>query len=272
MEKLGEIVWQSHVPSKTLPPYQFTECYWIGNEREVILIDTGDGHVAAQSTLEGDWEGLGAPRVQAIYVTHYHGDHSGGGVWASERWQAPLYIGAHDLGYLDEKTRASWQIIPRSYVDIVGIRVDVVPAPGHTCGQVNFWIPTERILLAGDNVLGNTTSVIVPPDGNMAKYLTTLQILRQLGAEIIGPGHGEVVRNPDQYLAYYQTHRQQRNDQILALLDQGVTDPRSIAEQIYGDVLAPREMELGEWMVRGHLAWCVDIGLAIDDGGRFRKV
>jgi glyoxylase-like metal-dependent hydrolase (beta-lactamase superfamily II) len=272
VEKLGEKVWWSHVPSQTLPPYEFTECYWIGNEREVMLVDTGDGQPAARSVLEKDWQALGAPKVQGVYVTHHHADHSGGGAWAGERWQAPLYIGEKELGHLVGDTRAEWRIIERAYVDVAGIRVDVVPAPGHTPGQVNFWIPAEGILLAGDNVLGNTTSVIVPPDGNMAQYLTTLQILRQLGAQMIGPGHGEMVREPDKYLAYYQAHRQQRNEQILALLEQGVMDPRSIAERIYRGILAPDEMELGEWMVRGHLAWCVDIGLAVDDGGRFRKV
>jgi glyoxylase-like metal-dependent hydrolase (beta-lactamase superfamily II) len=69
--------------------------------------------------------------------------------------------------------------LPGAY-HIGAVPVDVLHMPGHTPGQLNLWLPTERTLLAGDNVLGDTTSVVVPPAGDLHAYRATLERLAAL--------------------------------------------------------------------------------------------
>ncbi|MCL5116910.1 MAG: MBL fold metallo-hydrolase [Firmicutes bacterium] len=272
MEQLAEGIARSRVPSVTLPPYAATECYWVGSPSEVILVDAGDGSEAGVQQLEDDWETLGSPAVRAVFATHHHGDHTGGGAWAHRRWGCPLYLAEADIARLGARTRtdAPWQPFAMDSVTIGGIRVDLVAAPGHTPGQCNFWIPSVRGLLAGDNVLGNTTVVIVPPDGHLGEYMETLIRLKRLGAEWIGPGHGDVVQNPDQYLGEYLAHRHERSRQILDLLHGEAMTPRTIAEVLYRDKLPLEQMAVGEWMVRGHLEWFQAQGWVQEERGRYR--
>ena len=147
--------------------------------------------------------------------------------------------------------------------------VEIMAAPGHTPGQVNFWIPEAGILLAGDNILGNSTSVVTPPDGDLGEYMATLQTLRELKPRLIGPGHGDIIRDPDPYIAYYLDHRRQRTEQILtALGDAAPKTALDIAQQVYQEILEPEEMWMGEQMVQGHLRWLQKKGWVTEQEGR----
>ncbi|MDA8206624.1 MAG: MBL fold metallo-hydrolase [Thermaerobacter sp.] len=276
MEQIIAGIFRSEVPSLTLPPYQGTQCYWIGDAHDVVLVDTGDGSPGAQSVLEEDWHHLGRPKVLAVFATHHHDDHSGGGAWAKARWGARLYMNAPDLERLRERRRdpvdSLWQPYASDVFTVGNMGVTLINAPGHTPGQWNFWLPAHRVLLAGDNVLGNTTSVILPPDGDMGLYLGTLASLRNLRPRLLLPGHGDLVADADAYLSRYITHRQERSQEILSALAQGPREPNSIARVIYRDILPPEKMWLGEWMVKGHLDWLSRQQLVVEDNGRFRKV
>ncbi|MCY0899434.1 MAG: MBL fold metallo-hydrolase [Firmicutes bacterium] len=271
MESVSPHVYASWVPSETLPPYDATRCYWVGDDHVVLLVDCGDGQEAGRAVLEADWRELGSPAVMGIVVTHYHPDHSGGAMWARRRWAAPVYLHPRDQSRLALADAGSWADPPQSWT-VAGMRVECLPAPGHTPGQVNLWISAERVLLAGDNVLGNSTVVIRPPDGDLGQYLATLVRLRALKPAVIGPGHGDVVRDAEAYLAYYLQHRAERQRQILALLEEEPKTAEELAQAIYAHLLAPADRYLGVWMVQGHLAWCESNGLVARDGHGYRKV
>lgn len=272
MDRIADGVYCSRVVSRTLPPYQHTNCYWVGDQDEMLLVDAGDGTAAAQSQLEADWTALGRPRVSAAFFTHYHQDHTGGAAFLVERWHCPVYLDPVDQAQLPDGVVVPWRPFDRTSYQVGHLEVQVVHAPGHTPGQCNFWIPAPRVLLAGDNVLGNSTVVIAPPDGHMGEYLRTLTQLSQLKASVIGPGHGDLVRNPPVYLGQYVAHRHRRNQEILALLDGGPKSPRELADLVYHDVLASDHMEIGEWMIKGHLAYCLEEGLVVQDDRGFRRV
>lgn len=271
MEEIRPGIVRSRVPSVTLPPYRTTECYWVGDKHEVVLIDTGDGQPSGVAQLEADWEGLGSPAVRAVFATHHHADHTGGGRWAHERFGAPIYLNGRDQAGVMQRgdDTTPWQPYDENRLTVGGLTIHLLEAPGHTPGQWNFWIPERQGLLAGDNVLGNTTVVIVPPDGHLGDYLRTLEQLSRLGAEWIGPGHGDIVPNAGAYLAEYLAHRRQRGEEILGLLCGQRLTPRAIAEAIYRGKLSPETMAVGEWMVQGHLAYFVEMGTVREEQGTF---
>jgi ribonuclease/clavin/mitogillin len=267
-------VYRTRAPGRTLAPYRATECYWIG-EGEVLLVDTGDGQAAAQEALDSDWEALGRPRVAGIVVTHRHGDHVGGLAWAQRKWPtAPVYVHPREADAV-----RPWASLPERLVllhegplEAGGMRVEVLHAPGHTPGQINLWLAAERLLVAGDNVLGNTTSVIVPPDGDLLAYLQTLRRLLALGPARIAPGHGDLVTDGVGYLTYYLAHRAERERQVLTLLAAGLGTAEELAERIYADQ-PEAARRAGVAMTRGQLAALVAQGRVVQDvDGRFRLV
>lgn len=253
-KKLADGVWHTFAPGRTIAPYRGTECYWIGNTDEAILIDTGDGGRDAKAALEQDWVALGRPRIRAIMITHRHHDHAGGVVWASSTFNAPIYVHPLDqdaVNALFPRHCPELRTPPERF--LAGDQaIEVIYAPGHTPGQINGWLARSRILLAGDNVLGSTTSVIVPPDGDLRQYLSTLRNLLALNPATIAPGHGPVVADAVAYLQYYLDHRLQREQQVLALLQEGPKTPEELASAIYRGE-PPATIRVGAQMVQGHL-------------------
>lgn len=273
-ETVARGVFRTRAPGRTLAPYRATECYWIG-EGEVLLVDTGDGEEAAREALQADWEALGRPRVAGLVVTHRHADHVGGLAWAQRQWpDAPVYVHPREADAVRPWAARPDRLVllDEGRLEAGGVAVEVLHAPGHTPGQINLWLGAERLLVAGDNVLGNTTSVIVPPDGDLLAYLATLQRLAALAPARIAPGHGDLVEDGVGYLAYYLQHRAERERQVLDLLAQGLGTPEELAERIYaGQPEAARRA--GVAMTRAQLAALAAQGRVVGDGsGRFRLV
>jgi ribonuclease/clavin/mitogillin len=249
LEDLNE-AWRQWVPGTTLPPYEGTNAYWIPVADGVWLVDPGDGGEAAQTALEDGWIDLGRPPVRGIFITHWHRDHSGGAAWAARRFGAPAYAGARELSQI-AKIVPDLEVTAWPSGQTLGGAM-VLDAPGHTAGELNLWFPRTRLVLAGDNVLGSSTTVVVPPDGHLRDYQATIRRLLALGPERIGPGHGPVVAQARDWLQYYLQHRDERERQILELLAKGPHTARELAEAIYHGE-PPETIVAGTWMVLGHL-------------------
>lgn len=252
LEELQSSVWRVHAPGLTLKPYEGTQCYFVGTAEAVWLVDTGDGGSRATHALEAAWTELGAPPVALILITHGHRDHFGGAAWARQHFGAPVGVHPADLAAVLPECPDAIPFLPGSR-HIGTIAVDVLHLPGHTPGQLNLWLPAERTLLAGDNVLGDTTSVVVPPAGDLHAYRATLERLAALDPALIGPGHGSVVREPRGWLAYYREHRAERDRQVVDLLAEGALSVPELAAAIYGRDQQPYTYRAGQLMLLGHL-------------------
>jgi glyoxylase-like metal-dependent hydrolase (beta-lactamase superfamily II) len=101
-------------------------------------------------------------------------------------------------------------------IDLEGAPVTAVATPGHTSNHLCF--AYRGALFSGDHVMGWSTTVVVPPDGDMAEYLRSLEKLRQRDDRIYYPAHGPPVTNPQQYVRHLVGHRMQREKQILGLI------------------------------------------------------
>ena len=118
--------------------------------------------------------------------------------------------------------------------------------PGHASDHLCFFLEEERVLFTGDTVLQGSTTVINPPDGNMAAYLQSLDRLKKRGLTRLCPGHGDVIEDPKSILGEYIEHRLARERQILDALREGPTKIPDLVTRIYAEI----PEALHEWAAR----------------------
>jgi glyoxylase-like metal-dependent hydrolase (beta-lactamase superfamily II) len=102
-----------------------------------------------------------------------------------------------------------------------GWTLTAVATPGHTSNHLCFALEEEKALFTGDHVMGWSTTVVAPPDGDMAAYMASLAKLLDRDDAIYHPTHGEPVTEPQRFVRGLITHRKQRENQILKLLGDG---------------------------------------------------
>jgi glyoxylase-like metal-dependent hydrolase (beta-lactamase superfamily II) len=116
-----------------------------------------------------------------------------------------------------------------------GTSLSVVATPGHTPDHLAFFAARSGSLFTGDAVLGRGTSVIDPPEGDLAAYLRSLRRMRELEPRTIYPGHGPVVLRAIAKLDEYLEHRAMRDEQVVAALGDGWWTPDELVAEIYAD-------------------------------------
>ena len=207
-----------------------TQTYLIGEAR-------GRGDRSRDPPIEAHLDALeaaiGGRPVAAILCTHTHRDHSPASRPLADRTGAPI-IGCAPLSHPREPVwkRASTRIIrPIACSKMVRASKSTVASliavatPGHTSNHLCF--AYGDALFSGDHVMGWSTTVVVPPDGDMADYMASLEKLRQRSDRILYPAHGPAVTNPAQYLRHLIGHRMQREKQILRIVGEA---PRTVPE------------------------------------------
>lgn len=195
---------------------------WVLGRWPAVVIDPGvdeSGHLG--EVLEA------AGRVGAILLTHDHPDHTPGVATLAAETGAPIYAMRPSAGA--EHLRDGHTI------RLPGVAIAVVATPGHTPDHVAFFLEEDRALFTGDAVLGRGTSVIDPPEGDLAQYLRSLRRMRDLAPRTIYPGHGPVVFDALGKLDEYLAHRQQREDQVLEGLVEGPRTPEELVPAIYAE-------------------------------------
>jgi glyoxylase-like metal-dependent hydrolase (beta-lactamase superfamily II) len=217
--------------------YFGTQTYLAGEE-ELVVIDPGPDlpeHVdAILAALDGR-------NLKAIACTHTHRDHSPASRPLQAATGAPIIgcaplalesIGpradaSFDKQYLPDKELSDGEAIEFDG----GKRLIAVATPGHTSNHL--CLAYGDALFTGDHVMGWSTTVVVPPDGDMAAYMQSLDKLRQRKDRIYYPAHGPAVTKPNQLVRGMIGHRLQRERQILKLLEKGPRDIPDIVANAY---------------------------------------
>jgi glyoxylase-like metal-dependent hydrolase (beta-lactamase superfamily II) len=207
-----------------------TQTYLLG-EREVAVVDPGP---ALDEHLDALIAAIGGRPVVAICCTHTHRDHSPAARPLAQATGAPV-IGCAALALETAGPRADAAFdadyAPDRVLDdgdsitVDGRALTAVATPGHTSNHLCF--AYGDALLTGDHVMGWSTTVVFPPDGDMAAYMASLGKLRRREDRIYYPAHGPPVTNPKQYVRGLIGHRLQREKQILRLVGEG---PRAIPD------------------------------------------
>ena len=253
--------------------YYGTQTYLVG-EAELAVIDPGpalDEHVDALV------QAIAGRPVVAICCTHTHRDHSPAAHPLSEATGAPVIgcaplsletVGpradaAFDGDYAPDRVLADGESLT-----IDGKALTAVATPGHTSNHLCF--AYGDALLTGDHVMGWSTTVVVPPDGDMAAYMASLQKLRERGDQTYYPAHGPPVTNPAQYVRGLIGHRMQREKQILRLVEARPREIPDIVADAYPG-LDPRLVTAAGGSVFAHLLDLEQRGLVTRSGSIWSK-
>ena len=117
-----------------------------------------------------------------------------------------------------------------------GFTFDCVHTPGHTSNHMCFALRQEKALFTGDHVMGWSTTVVTPPDGDMAAYMASLRKLLTRDDAVLYPTHGGPIREPKPFVQAYIDHRLEREAQILACLRGGTRTIPAMVARMYADV------------------------------------
>ena len=216
-----------------------TQSYVVGTGGDVAVIDPGpleDDHVAALVAAIGD------ARVSAIVCTHTHKDHSPAAARLADRTGAPV-VGCAPLVLSDDGPRSDASFDPTYAPDRIladgegiageGWTLTAVATPGHTSNHLCFALAESDALFTGDHVMGWSTSVVSPPDGDMSDYMASLQKLYDRQDRIYYPAHGPAVTRPQQLVRGMIGHRRQRENQIVRQIEAGIHQIPAMVPQMY---------------------------------------
>ncbi|MGD8862790.1 MAG: MBL fold metallo-hydrolase [Myxococcales bacterium] len=225
--------------------YHGTGTYVVGHGK-VAVIDAGPdqpGHVEALlSALEGE-------EITHQLVTHTHIDHSPATRHVRERTGARTYgFGPHGEGRYERGAKveagADQEFHPDEVVghgDVIsgdGWSIECVHTPGHCSNHLCFALREERALFTGDHVMAWSTSIISPPDGDMADYMASLRLLLDRDDALYYPTHGVPIDDPIPFVRAFIAHREAREAQVLACLQQGVERIPEMVKRMYADIPA----------------------------------
>jgi glyoxylase-like metal-dependent hydrolase (beta-lactamase superfamily II) len=236
----------------------------------VAVIDPGPD---LSAHVEALLDGLRGERVSHILVTHTHLDHSPAAATLKRATGAKTYgFGPHggavgpsgeegaDRAFAPDVTLADGATIEGS-----GWRFEAVHTPGHTSNHLCYALAEEKILFSGDHVMGWSTSVISPPDGDMGAYLASLEKLLARDDGRYFPTHGPAILDPKSHVRGLIEHRHDRAAAILNALENGATTiPRIVAAVYVG--LDPRLERAAGRSVLAHLILEIEHGRVACDG------
>jgi glyoxylase-like metal-dependent hydrolase (beta-lactamase superfamily II) len=223
--------------------YTGTQTYIVGHG-QVAVIDPGPlgddpAHVGELVRL------LDGETITAIMCTHTHRDHSpaaaplAAATGAAVIGCAPLVIeddGPRSDASFDQTYTPNRVLSDGETVTGPGWTVRAVHTPGHTSNHLCFALEEEKALFSGDHVMGWSTTVVSPPDGDMADYMRSLAMMIDRDDAIYYPAHGPAITNPQRLVRGMMVHRRQRENQILKLLGAGVGAIPDMVADMYKSV------------------------------------
>lgn len=248
---------------------QGTGTYIVGHG-QVAVIDPGP---ALPEHIDALLQALRGETITHLLITHTHRDHSPAAAAVKDATGARTYgFGPHGGGEgpaaeegADHAFRPHVVMGDGDAVSGPGWTLRAVHTPGHTSNHLCFALPEERILFSGDHVMGWSTTVIAPPDGNMRDYMGSLQRLVERDDALYLPTHGPGIPEPQRYVRALIVHRKQRRTGILRELAKGPRRIPEIVKALYAGV-DPRLHGAAGYSVLAHLIELVEAGEVATDG------
>ena len=251
-------------------PFTFTgtQTYIVG-EGEVAVIDPGPDDPRHVDALAG---AVAAERVTAILCTHTQRDHSPASRPLAAATGAPI-VGCAPLAIEDGGPRSDAAfdfdyapgrvLADGERLEGEGWTLEAVATPGHTSNHLCFALLGTGVLFTGDHVMGWSTTVVSPPDGDMTDYMASLALLSERDDRTYLPAHGPAVEEPQAHLRRLIEHRRMRERQILGHIEAGEGRISAMVPEMYRDV----DPRLHPAAARSVLAHLVDL----ERRGRVRR-
>lgn len=224
--------------------YTGTGVYIIGAGDSVCVIDPGpntDNHAAAIDRA------LAGKTVSHVLVTHHHLDHSPLAAPLAAKHGCQVYGFSLQPTAVDDSSPTLEAGDDLSFKPDIEIRdghrfegpdwtINTIHTPGHTSNHLCFALEEENCLFSGDHIMGWSTSVVSPPDGDMGDYLASLQRVLELDFDIIRPTHGAAITDVRTFVRAYIDHRMTRDAQIIEAIGSGLTQIGDIVAALYQHV------------------------------------
>ena len=248
VEEMGNGIGRILAPNPSPMTFRGTNTYLIGRQ-EVAVVDPGPDDPAHLAAIMGAVAG----RVTHILITHSHVDHSAAIPALKRATGAPvLAFGDSDAGMSEQMRRfrskgwmeerfgvdegfvPDWRLADGDVLETGEWRIRAHHTPGHMGNHLSF--AKDGDLLTGDFVMGWSSSMISPPDGDLRDFLASCRRMAGLGFTRLLPGHGDPVTDPAARFAELIAHREMRTDQILAVLSAAPATVEDLMEEIYPDI------------------------------------
>ena len=251
-------------------PYTFrgTNTWIIGRGR-VAVLDPGPEDAAHLAAI---LEATRGERIAAILVSHTHRDHSPGAAALARATGAPTHgFGPHATSREDVDEGGDHAFTPDiplpdgAMVEGDDWRVTALHTPGHCGNHLCFALEPAEVLFSADHVMGWSTSVVSPPDGDMAAYMESLARVAARRDRLFLPGHGPPLPEPQRFTLGLLSHRRQREARVLdALTAAGEATAASLVPPVYGPGLDRRLASAAARSLLAHL-------LKLETEGRARR-
>ena len=225
-------------------PFTFhgTGTYILGSQN-VAVIDPGP---ADPEHIRNVIAALPGERISHVLVTHTHMDHSPGCALLREFTDAKTYgYGPHGAGKVaagvvveeggDMDFDPDVRVTHGQVITGGDWSVECVYTPGHTSNHLCFQLREHKALFTGDHVMGWSTSIISPPDGDMAAYMHSLQLLLDRDDAVYWPTHGPCIPDPKAHVRAFIAHRKEREVQIIDCMKAGITRIVDMVPRMYTD-------------------------------------
>lgn len=272
---LEPLVTRVLAPNPSPFTYTGTQTYLVGTDR-LAVIDPGPDTPAHLDALIA---AIAGRPVEAILCTHTHRDHSPAAAPLKAATGAPI-VGcaplslddagpradaAFDTGYAPDRVLADGEHVTGPDWTLIA-----VATPGHTSNHLCFALEETGALFSGDHVMGWSTTVVAPPDGDMAAYMDSLaRLMARAQDRLYYPAHGEPIERPQRFVRGLIGHRKQREGQILRLLGQAPQPVPAMVERMYAG-LDPRLTGAAGRSVLAHLIDLRARGLVAEEGEQWR--
>jgi len=210
-----------------------TNTYLVG-EREIAVIDPGpddEGHIESIIAQAGG-------QIRWVLVTHTHPDHSPAAKILADRTGAEM-IGCvmPDDGHQDTTFQVAENLQHGTQLVTEEFTLEAIYTPGHVGNHFCFWLPEDKVIFTGDHIMQGATVVIVPPSGDMADYISSLELLKQYPVELLAPGHGHLLSDAVGVVDALVRHRTLREAKVVAALKRlGESSLEELVKTVYDDV------------------------------------
>ncbi|WP_461516445.1 MBL fold metallo-hydrolase [Porticoccus sp.] len=270
MKQLSPLVRCLTAPNGNLMTGPGTNSYLLGCEK-LALIDPGpviDSHIEQLLSACGD-------RLCWILVTHTHPDHSPAARRIADRTGARL-IGCvmPDDGHQDRTFQVEENLYHGQLLETPEFTLEAIHTPGHVANQFCYLLREEGVLFSGDHIMQGSSVVIIPPSGDMSDYICSTETLMNYPIQVIAPGHGELLEEPQTVLQQIVAHRLAREHKVLqSLTDLGESGLDRLLPEVYSDInpdlLAMARLSLWAHLLKlekeGRIKKCIDLHWAFGE-------